>query len=173
MLFCFMYSSSVPFKMQVTELDPYEPPEPEMFEPEQIMPPRRVVPEQFRIMFDMAAAGYGTPVEILESVAWVESKFNPYALSPERADGYCDMGMFQINSQFLDWFMQRYGDFDPLDPGAAIKVAALHLNWLYGKYRNWYNVILAYNAGITGFETGNIPESSYTYAALVFGETEN
>ena len=129
-------------------------------------PPRHKVPEEYRDMFTDAAASAGIPLWALESVAYIETGFNPGAMSAPREDGNCDLGMMQFNSKYLEWYARRYNGaepFDPLDPGEAIPIAAKHLSFLYDHYGTWADACLAYNAGIGAVDRDEIPESSYQY----------
>ena len=133
------------------------------------LPPRRDS-GQYQGLFEKASIEAGVPIEALEGIAYVESGFNPDAISHTSLRGHCDMGMFQINSEFLDWYAKRYngGEFDPMDPGQAIAVAARHIKWLYEKYQHWPDVFLAYNAGCTRIDAGKIPEDSWVYLERVY-----
>ena len=134
-------------------------------------PPRRTVPEEYRDLFASASACAGIPPGVLESIAYVESGFDPGAESPLRGDGNHDMGMMQFNTKCLDWYAGHYTDgapFDPMDPAEAVPVAAKHIGFLFGRYGHWPTVCLAYNAGAGAVDRGEVPESSDDYLARVY-----
>jgi hypothetical protein len=132
--FCFLFlGSSRPYEHEIElPVDPVVCIYREIQESENpLVPPRRNVPEEYRAVF-AAASGYaGIPPGVLESIALVESGFNPAALSPSRAGGFRDHGMFQFNGKYLDWYKAAYGDFDPMNPDEAAHIAAQHLRFLY------------------------------------------
>jgi soluble lytic murein transglycosylase-like protein len=133
-----------------------------------LVPPRRKVPEEYRLIFDTAINAAGIPPGVMESIAFVESGFTPSAVSPVRKSGYRDMGMFQFNSKYLDWYSERYGAFDPLKPEEAASVAAMHIRFLYDRYGHWPTVCLAYNAGMDAVDKNDIPDSSFRYLAKIY-----
>jgi soluble lytic murein transglycosylase-like protein len=142
-------------------------------EPEKaFIPPRRDVPEEYRALFDAAAYSAGIPLGVLESVAFVESGFDPLALSPPSTHGRQDLGMFQFNSDYLRWYADTYNmgnDFDPMVPDEAVLIAARHLRFLYDYYGgHWPTVCLAYNAGMGAVDNDKIPDSSYRYLIKIY-----
>ena len=141
-------------------------------EPEPV-PPRRSVPEKYQAMFAAASESAGIPPGVLESIAYVESGFLATAKSPMREDGHRDLGMFQFNDCYLDWYSEHYNEgimFDPFDPEEAIRIAALHIVFLYERYGTWMDVLFAYNAGIGAVDRNEIPDSSFRYLLKIYGE---
>jgi soluble lytic murein transglycosylase-like protein len=142
-------------------------------EPEaSLIPPRRNVPVEYRSLFDAAALSAGIPPGVLESIAFVESGFNPAAMSPPRESGQRDLGMFQFNSTYLTWYAENYNSgipFDPMEPAEAVCVAARHLRFMYDYYGGrWPTVCLAYNAGMAAVDTNKIPDCSFRYLLKIY-----
>jgi soluble lytic murein transglycosylase-like protein len=141
------------------------------------LPPRREIPKAYRALFETTAESAGIPLGVLESIAFVESGFDPLASSPPGAGGRRDLGMFQFNSDYLRWYADAYNggrDFDPMVPAEAAPVAARHLRFLYDYYGgHWPTVCLAYNAGMAAVDKDEIPDSSFRYLARVYSKIFN
>jgi soluble lytic murein transglycosylase-like protein len=141
-------------------------------EPERTpVPPRRAVPLEYRSIIDAAAISAGIPHGVLESIAFVESGFNPSAISPAGTGGRCDLGMFQFNSKYLEWYAKTYNSgiaFDPLSPWEAAMVTAKHIRFLYDRYGHWPTVCLAYNAGMAAVDNDRIPDCSFRYLQKIY-----
>ena len=135
------------------------------------MPPRRAVPERYREFFETASRKTGIPQEILENIAWAESEFKPWAISPPREDGSRDLGMFQINSNYQSWYEERYNagnSFNPMVPEEAVIIVSRHIKWLYQHYGHWPDVVMAYNSGFTRIDAGIIPEKTWKYLVKIY-----
>ena len=138
-----------------------------------VMPPRRNVPDNYKDLFDVTNQNYNLPPSVLESIAFVESRFRALAISPERIDGYQDEGMFQFNNKYHQWYSDQYNGgvlFDPYNPTEAIRIAALHVQFLFERYGNWMDVFLAYNAGMERIDKDVIPETAWDYLAKIYKE---
>jgi len=139
-----------------------------------LVPPMRNVPERYKAMFADASLSAGIPPGVLEAIADVESNFKPWAQSPARNDGHSDQGMFQFNNKYHKWYSDNYNDgvlFDPFNPHEAIRIAALHIKFLYERYGHWPDVFMAYNAGMGRVDKNIIPDSAYVYLSRIYRST--
>jgi soluble lytic murein transglycosylase-like protein len=81
---------------------------------------------------------YGLPSGLLTAIAFVESTFDPQAVSSAGAQG-----MFQIMPKTA----AELGVGDPFDPVEAAEGAAMHLARDFRTFGNWEHAVMAYNAG--------------------------
>jgi len=77
--------------------------------------------------------------KILWTIAYNETRFRPWLLSPKNAQGLM---------QFMPATAARFGLEDPYEPTASIRAAARYVKYL-GRLFNWRldSVLAAYNAG--------------------------
>jgi len=135
------------------------------------LPPMREIPIEYKTIIDKAATETEIPIEIISAILQRESRFSPGAQSPIRENGHRDMGICQFNSQYINWYSERYNGgvvFDPMDAEKAIPVMARHIKWLFERYGHWPDVIMAYNAGFTRIDSGNIPDSAWDYLLKIY-----
>lgn len=89
---------------------------------------------------------YEIPIHFLFGLAWTESEFYPNAVNGDRnSDGTADYGLMQLNSH-------TYKDYDRaylMTPENNVRLSCEHLRRGYDLYGNWYEALLAYNAGNT------------------------
>lgn len=96
-----------------------------------------------------AAHRYDLPVELLYAIGHVESRHNPRAISPPNRNGSHDIGVMQINSDWLP-ALARYGITrrDLIDkPCTNIQVGAWILSQEVQRFGYTWYAIGAYNAG--------------------------
>jgi soluble lytic murein transglycosylase-like protein len=109
---------------------------------------------------------------LLMAIAWVESRFDPQAVSESGA-----MGLMQ----FMPETWEEWGQGgDPFDPTDAIPAAARYLGWLSDQLDGdmWWAVV-AYNWGIgrvralreAGGNAGDLPPERFQYAEEVLDTT--
>lgn len=91
----------------------------------------------YRAVASKAAAQYGVPDDLFSRQINQESGFNPKAKSPAGAIGI---------AQYMPDTAKSQG-FDPTDPNASLNAAATYMAELHGKYGNWTDALIAYNAG--------------------------
>lgn len=123
------------------------------------------------------------PPEILYSIAWKESNYNPTVKSATD-----DYGMFQINIFNFDWLANTFGyTYDEFcekiyDPYVNVDCAILILTDYRDNYNadNWHHVLMRYNMGPSktndlfnqGIYSTKYSRSLLTYAEETFGFTD-
>lgn len=106
------------------------------------------VPEAYRETIRAAAREAGIPARILAGIAFAESSFRADPHHPDPLD----RGMFGLHeSQAIRAErVARFGEYDPLDPGQAARVAAGILAEHRETFRDWRLAIAAYRQGAAG-----------------------
>ncbi len=126
------------------------------------------IPEKahhFMPAFQAAGAKYGIDPNLLASVAWTESNFNPDAVSHAGAQGLM---------QIMPGTAEGLG-VDPRDPLQAIDGAARYLRTQLDRFGDTRLALAAYNAGPGAVQKyGGIPpyEETTAYVAKVIGRLE-
>jgi len=86
-----------------------------------------------------AAYTYDIPENVLFSLIWAESNFNPGAVNGHgNKDGSNDKGLMQLNSRY-------FGKINRLDPRTNLQYGCKHLRARYEKYGTWDEAVMLYN----------------------------
>jgi beta-lactamase regulating signal transducer with metallopeptidase domain len=108
---------------------------------------------------DALAAREGLDPQLLRSIAWTESNFNPNAKSPAGAQGLL---------QVMPETALKFGAKDLKDPKEVASAGARYLRWLLDRYQgDVAKAVAAYNCGNVAFEAGQIGPETVGYRALV------
>jgi soluble lytic murein transglycosylase-like protein len=100
---------------------------------------------------------YGVDPDLVAAVLYVESKGDPYTVSPAGA-----MGLMQITPGTAN----HLGVEDVLDPEENIRAGVKYLSWLINKYDE-PSALLAYNAGLSMLERNRIPKETQKFVEKV------
>lgn len=125
------------------------------------------VPERYQQYLHDLCVEYFVPYIVVARLIKIESNFNKNALGYNTNDTY-DIGIAQVNSEYLDYFKLKYFEFDPFDPYQSLKFCVNHLSSLYKDTNDWYLAVAAYNAGLGRVLRGSIPESTLRYCEIIF-----
>ena len=109
-----------------------------------------------------AAAQYGIPPSLLNSVASAESAYNPNAVSPAGAQGL--LQIMPANDASL-------GITNPFDPVQNANAGAKYLSQLYSQYGDWNTALVAYNEGPGNLASQGVFPSSQTYADSIMANS--
>lgn len=104
----------------------------------------------------------GAP-EILLSIAFIESKFDPTKVSPAAAVG---MWQFMRQTGLIYGLEMNAQEDQRRDPILSTIAAARHLSDLYERFQDWYLAIAAYNAGVNGIDLALKQSGSKTFIEL-------
>lgn len=120
----------------------------------------------FLSAFAAAESKYGLPQDMLNRVAYQESRYDPNALSPVGAAGLM---------QFMPATAREFG-INPLDPFQSIDAAGRYLLQLYKMFNSWPVALAAYNWGpgnmrkhLTkhgGLNVATLPDETRKYLAI-------
>ncbi len=91
-----------------------------------------------------AAADVGIEWELLASVAWAESSWNPRAVSATGAQGIMQI----MPATWAEWSAKINFGSDPFDAVENIEVGAAYLAWCVDNTNGVYDALHAYNWGI-------------------------
>jgi soluble lytic murein transglycosylase-like protein len=113
------------------------------------------VPSRFRGTLTDAGAKWNVSAALLAAQLMAESNFNPFAISPDGAEGI---------AQFMPATAASYGLQDPFDPVEAIDAQAHLMSDLIRQFGSPELALAAYNAGPAPVEACScvpaIPETS-------------
>jgi soluble lytic murein transglycosylase len=131
-------------------------------------------PRAYREWVEAYAGREGLDPDLLFALLHVESRFDPWAVSPTGALG---LGQF-LRSTWAD-VARMLGEppADPFDPESAIRYAARYLSWLMERCAAFTGVerlacaVTAYNGGI-GYTLRGIAREGGLYAFLRFQERD-
>jgi len=116
------------------------------------------------------ALSLGVDARLVQEVALAE---NP-SLDPEAVGTTGDLGIMQINAQYLDYFLSLYwkSDWPPFDwknPRDNVYLGVCVLKDLIeNPYINTWQALIAYNCGLARLKSGNVPPASIEYATRIF-----
>lgn len=101
-----------------------------------------------------AEAQYGLPTGLLDALIWIESRYNPIAISGAGAAGL---------GQLMPKTARELGVANRFDPHANLLGAAQYLRLMLDKFGAVHLAVAAYNAGPGAVErTGGIPRNGET-----------
>lgn len=95
---------------------------------------------RFASIFTSAASRYALPANLLERVAYQESRFRDDIIEGRTVSSAGALGIMQIVPRW-------HPGVDPLNPAEAIPYAAQYLSSLYRQFGTWRLALAAYNWG--------------------------
>ena len=112
---------------------------------------------------------HDVPIDLAWRLIKWESDWNEQAVNYNR-DGTRDLGIMQLNSQWIGHFSERYNGGDAIDVWmwrTSMAVGIAHLSRLYSVTGSWPGAVAAYNVGLTRYRRGKLPESTRNMVAYV------
>lgn len=100
---------------------------------------------------------YGVDADLVSAILYVESKGDPYTVSPQGA-----LGLMQLTPSTAE----HLGVKDALNPEENIRAGVKYLAWLINKYDE-PSALLAYNAGMGMVEQNRIPTETRQFVEKV------
>lgn len=124
------------------------------------------------------AREHKVPVSLALRLAFNESQFSPVAMGCNK-DKYgqvnsIDLGLFQLNSKCVQWFMDRFpapelGE-DLANPRLNAHLGLSYLRSLYELSGSWAGAVKGYNCGPSTVIMGMVSERTERYAARIARE---
>jgi len=114
---------------------------------------------KYDVAFATAERAYGLPAGLLRRMAYQESRFDKYAVSPVGAVGIL---------QFMPATAKEFG-IDPRDPFASIDAAGRYMKQLHKMAGSWTGALAAYNWGIGNVQRKGLdkaPAETVAYMAM-------
>lgn len=121
--------------------------------------------QQARRAVGPAAQEFGISEDLLMAIAFVESSYRPWAVSPADA-----VGLLQIKPSTAKWILEKEGeefDGDLKDAAYNAKVAARYLRYLEGRF-GLVGAVKAYNIGPGAYQRGEASAAAERYLEKVF-----
>jgi murein DD-endopeptidase MepM/ murein hydrolase activator NlpD len=114
---------------------------------------------------DRAAGEFGIEWQLLASLAWAESSWNPRAVSGAGALGLCQI----MPATWREWTPKIKAGDDPFDATQNARLGAAYLMWLLGQTNgNLYQALQAYVWGIGNVLSGTPPpDEVVAYSAKI------
>lgn len=95
------------------------------------------------IIYYIASQATNVPVFLLKAIAVVESNEFQYAIG----DGGKSKGMMQINEIWRDYYIKKYGTYDPMNKIEAVILSGNILYDHFTFFKRWEYAIAAYRQG--------------------------
>jgi soluble lytic murein transglycosylase-like protein len=134
------------------------------------------VPNSLRQHMTRLCDETGVPEYLVARLVQAESEWNEKCVGGPNDNGTYDYGLCQINGDNLRDFPKQYyrgrEPFDVMNPYHNLEVAIRHLADLYRGHGNWYDTVVAYNAGSGSVWSGRVPRSTLAYAKKILPSWE-
>lgn len=132
----------------------------------------RARPERLTLVptFRAAAREFGVPVDLLMSLAYLESGWRSTAYS---ADGAIGIGQLLPSTARWVAAMLREPGLDPWDPEDNIRMSARFLKYLLGRFGgDEVQALASYYQGPVAVERSGVSPGGRTYASIILGNRQ-
>lgn len=130
------------------------------------------IPTEYQMYIEVVSDWYDIPIWILSRVITRESNWVYDEVNYSNENGSVDIGMMQLNSEYLSYYYWKLNDFNAIDvfnPYDNIDLGAKYLKYLYVQFGSWELAVAAYNCGPTRLRKGlGIPIKTKEYLEYVF-----
>jgi soluble lytic murein transglycosylase-like protein len=136
------------------------------------------IPDDIELLLIKYSVQYGLPLDVVIRLSEVESNHGEYIRSSQaNFDGSFDIGVLALNSNYIEYFAERYfegnpSEFDPYNPEHNIQTGLAYLAHLNSLTKgDITSAVTAYNCGYRSMLAGEIPSSTQRYVrAIIDGE---
>lgn len=121
---------------------------------------------------------YRIPIKYIYRAMYMESKLGKYnvSFSPNK-DGSVDRGVMHINSNYVDYFVEKYYDYnsfkEPFDihnEEHNIQVSLKYIRDLKDRTGSWYGAFVSYNGGVGNYFRNTASNAAEEYGMVVISE---
>lgn len=127
------------------------------------------IPSRYEVYVTKLCNEYDVPIWLFARLIKKESNWNSKATNINR-NKTIDLGIAQLNSNYLDYFSWKFNEgkeIDPFNAKDSLRVSIKYIAHLKKSFPSWSDVVMAYNAGATRVLNNDIPTTTIEYCKTI------
>ena len=140
------------------------------------------IPRVYRKFAEKVCSEYNIPYDIQFKIIFSESGWKSRMISGPNRNGTTDHGLGGINSDYVDYYEERFydkeflkgfynGPFDVMNPYVNLQLSFSYLRFLIDHFDGDLNkAVMSYNAGLNRIKRNDIPSRTVAYSKYILGE---